>query len=811
MDLNLQDKLALFEQLQKLQYDEDDDEVIDAEEAKHRAESKAFTKLAVKRSGIKPRSTFGGFDIAPGILHRRTASDPIVKAAQPTSVAELEVIVIEDTPQPKKALPGQPQWLSRLQLATNTDGTPVPDSTKRCSSQPNRNFLQSQLQTLRSSPPLEDSPSTSMGKRKRPKKIVLAPEAQQCFQGLAFYYIPNDDVNPVRERRITRAQEYGAEWTQSLDDATHVIVDDNFTYAHIENILAGSSTSADKIIVNESYPLQCITSRKLLNPNQKQYQVSGCPQPLTAPEEAVEPSQESEKSLLLKPAKSRVRGGRGAPVATPPRSDASTQRSTQLSSGNVISESQLGSQSAAVAVIIGTRQAAKEPDPSETPNSKMIEAPDPSAEDELAQCIHFVKANPNADVDVEQSDAEGGDGPPSSVESIIASSPCPEGSDGVGDSSDDDRQPKRKRMSKEKGLEDGSWQDKFACMKGGTKHDESNNPNADTIAKLQEMCDWYTRNNEEWRVRGYRGAISTLRQQTTRIMTAKQAKGLPRIGDRIAYKIEEIVSTGRLRRLEEAHKEPDHEVRELFLKIYDVGLQRAEKWIKQGHRTLEDLLEKANLSRNQKIGIEHYDDLNTRIPRPEAEALGRCVRRAAHDIDPKVELLIGGSYRRGSDSSGDIDFIITKKGTTSSGDLGPFLDRLVAKLTKEGFLTVGLATSSSTNGNKWHGCCVLPREEFPGDQASYRPIWRRIDLLLVPETEFGAALIYFTGNDVFNRSIRLLANKKKMNLSHRGLFRDIVRVGGVKCNDGVLIEGRDEKKIFEALGVVWREPHQRWC
>jgi DNA polymerase lambda/DNA polymerase IV len=33
----------------------------------------------------------------------------------------------------------------------------------------------------------------------------------------------------------------------------------------------------------------------------------------------------------------------------------------------------------------------------------------------------------------------------------------------------------------------------------------------------------------------------------------------------------------------------------------------------------------------------------------------------------------------------------------------------------------------------------------------------------------------------------------------------------VKVTEGELVEGRDEKRIFELLGVKWREPWERWC
>jgi DNA polymerase IV len=76
----------------------------------------------------------------------------------------------------------------------------------------------------------------------------------------------------------------------------------------------------------------------------------------------------------------------------------------------------------------------------------------------------------------------------------------------------------------------------------------------------------------------------------------------------------------------------------------------------------------------------------------------------------------------------------------------------------------------------------------------------------------GAALIYFTGNDIFNRSLRLLASKKGMRLNQKGLFKDVMRgTERKKITDGELLEGRDERRIFEILGVPWRPPGHRIC
>ena len=96
--------------------------------------------------------------------------------------------------------------------------------------------------------------------------------------------------------------------------------------------------------------------------------------------------------------------------------------------------------------------------------------------------------------------------------------------------------------------------------------------------------------------------------------------------------------------------------------------------------------------------------------------------------------------------------------------------------------------------------------------ASRQNPWRRIDLLLVPSDEMGAALIYFTGDDIFNRSLRLLASTQGMRLNQRGLYKDVIRgKGREKLSEGTLVEGKDEKKIFEILGVPWRPPEHRVC
>ncbi|SPQ18648.1 ff37ed50-0c1f-47b6-98bd-840dba5cdb5e [Thermothielavioides terrestris] len=720
--------------------------------------------------------------------------------------------VIAATPTPGTRVPAARRATRTEQLIAGTasfvEETPVPDTTRQ---------LLATLQRSKTLPlpalstAAEQSPSAVPGLRKRKRQASSSksvPEAAQIFRNLSFYYIPNNDIAPARKLRIGKAQEYGARWVRNLADASHVVVDKNLTYKDIEGLL-GCETAGSFVIVNEEYPIDCISFRTLLNPDQNRYKVPGCPILAAEPAQGhVSPvlSQSSDRSLQLKPAPPSRRQG---PANTPSGSD-QPSRQSETSHGpeasgdqttKVISDTPPSSDAAGIVPASPTD--AVHPQPRRGSSTK----------DELTDYIELMQQYKHLPLDAEEED----------LQSVVDAQEALSDSE-VEERSEDERIRKkfsaRARRTAQKEI---PFEERFACNRGGTKDKsaDAQNPNARTIEVLQSMCDYYTRINDNWRTLAYRKAIATLRRQSTKIMTEEEAYRLPNIGRRLAAKIEEIACTNKLRRLEYANDEPLDQVLETFLKIYDVGTSRANKWIAQGFRTLDDLLQRAELTPNQRIGIERYDDLNTRIPRAEVTALFEYVKREAAKLDPHVELLVGGSYRRGSDSSGDIDIIVTKKGTSSAADLVPFLEDLVAVLTRKGFLVATLAALHAHRpgkdgpGSKWHGCCVLPREggasrESGGDAP--RPIWRRIDFLLVPESEYGAALIYFTGNDIFNRSMRLLASKKGMRLNQRGLYKEVMRgKNSLKVTEGELLEGRDEKRIFELLGVKWREPWERWC
>lgn len=385
----------------------------------------------------------------------------------------------------------------------------------------------------------------------------------------------------------------------------------------------------------------------------------------------------------------------------------------------------------------------------------------------------------------------------------------PQSSDPEDEETDTDDERPKKVAKRSLNQQAGSAGEQFQCMK---KHDgktKDTNPNARTIEILTEMSNYYEQTRDEWRSRAYRKAISTLRKQDRKITTKEEAFQLPFIGDRLAAKIEEIVWTNRLRRLDNTRHEPGDEALQTFLKIYGVGLSKASKWVMRGLRTLDDLsTHNIPLTPTQLVGLAHYSDFNSRIPRDEVTQHAAIVQSTLQTIDPNFTATVSGSYRRGAATSGDIDMLISCPNADLTRLQAVVFDELVPQLTRTGFLKVALASHTrgdSDRGTKWHGASALPATQ--GEE-----IWRRIDLLLVPDTQLGAALIYFTGNDIFNRSIRLLASRKNMRLNQRGLYRDVMRGRGrEKITDGELVEGRDERTIFEVLGVPWRPPEHRIC
>ncbi|KAI0056821.1 Nucleotidyltransferase [Artomyces pyxidatus] len=317
----------------------------------------------------------------------------------------------------------------------------------------------------------------------------------------------------------------------------------------------------------------------------------------------------------------------------------------------------------------------------------------------------------------------------------------------------------------------------------------------DTLTELMGLHDAKMGQEDKWRVFSYKKAIQSLRSCSERISSIQQARSLRGVGEKTAMKIMEIVETGKLRRID-YERTADIAVVKLFEGIYNVGQRTAYAWYAAGCRTLEDVENGkggVKLSEAQEIGLRYYKDINTRIPRDEVDEIFPL------SIDSKVFIRCMGSYRRGKATCGDIDILITRPtddGKTHHG----MLPLLMAELHTARILTEDLSVSSSDSlETVYHGLCM------PFDRRSS-------DILTVPWECRGAALIYYTGDDIFNRSLRLKASKMGFSLNQRGLFAGVVRSPEdrtVKLSPGNIIASETEEDIFRILGVPWQEPHER--
>jgi len=282
------------------------------------------------------------------------------------------------------------------------------------------------------------------------------------------------------------------------------------------------------------------------------------------------------------------------------------------------------------------------------------------------------------------------------------------------------------------------------------------------------------------------------------------------IGKKTWDKIWEIMKTGRLQRID-VHM-MDSRIRTIldFTKIWGVGATTAAKLYKRGFRSIEDLRarqDEAKLTNNQRIGLRHYDDLQKRIPRSEVEHIEAFVRKHAEAELSGVTVVTCGSYRRGSPHSGDVDILMSHT-TNTTELLSTFLPGLVARLRNSGFLTDELS-HGYFNSKRRHesatcfGVCRLPTLKDGKPRA-----YRRLDLKVYPRIQFAFAILYFTGSDHFNRSMRWYAHKKGLSLSDNGLRR-ATRVNRERIWEGPSVFCETEADIFEALSLEYVPPQMR--
>lgn len=202
----------------------------------------------------------------------------------------------------------------------------------------------------------------------------------------------------------------------------------------------------------------------------------------------------------------------------------------------------------------------------------------------------------------------------------------------------------------------------------------------------------------------------------------------------------------------------------------------------------------------QQIGLKYFEDFNERMPREEATKISEIVHSAAYELFGKDTILVEtcGSYRRGKASCGDVDILLTRK---DEKPINGMLEKLIVKLEKSEFLKERLgSTRVSDKGSEMYmGVCKLPDGK----------LHRRIDIKVYPKDQYGFAILYFTGSDYFNRSMRLFAEQKGFTLSDHGLQPVAKSASKQKVGKGLGIPCLTEQQVFDALGLPYKTPAER--
>lgn len=299
---------------------------------------------------------------------------------------------------------------------------------------------------------------------------------------------------------------------------------------------------------------------------------------------------------------------------------------------------------------------------------------------------------------------------------------------------------------------------------------------------------------DPFRIRSYRRAAEALEafgQPIAEIITdQKKVLAIPGIGKGMCANLQEIFTEGKLRLHAELLQQYRPSMLEL-LKIQGLGpktiallwdafqvcdLAGVEKLARDGKiRELPRMGEK----QEQKIlkGIEDYRRISGRFCLNVADAVAQKIIEHLVGTAGVEKITPAGSLRRGKDTVGDLDILVTGKACAK----GPEHEALIQKvLAFPGILQV-LAQGENKVSFKLRG-------------------GMQVDVRLLPPDSFGAAMQYFTGSKSHNVALRQRALKMGCTLNEYGL---------VELEGGKRVAGKTEDEIYSRLGLDCVPPEMR--
>jgi DNA polymerase (family X) len=303
------------------------------------------------------------------------------------------------------------------------------------------------------------------------------------------------------------------------------------------------------------------------------------------------------------------------------------------------------------------------------------------------------------------------------------------------------------------------------------------------------------RGDDPFRIRSYRRAAEAIEGLPYRIADiatdTKKLLEVPGIGKSMAANIQQLLKEGNFSLHADLLLKYRPSMLEL-LKIQGLGpktialiwdafqicdIDGVEKLAREGRiRELPRMGEK----HEQKIlkGIEEYRRISGRFLLDAAERTAEKIKEFLAEIPGVEKIIAAGSLRRGRETVGDLDILITITGPCCADErLDPLLDRIVS--------FPGISEVLAKGGNK---VSVKLRGGMQVDVRTLKP------------ESYGAALQYFTGSKTHNVSLRQRALRMGYTLSEYALTR---------ISDGAHIASATEEDVYAALKLDYIPPEIR--
>jgi DNA polymerase (family 10) len=308
------------------------------------------------------------------------------------------------------------------------------------------------------------------------------------------------------------------------------------------------------------------------------------------------------------------------------------------------------------------------------------------------------------------------------------------------------------------------------------------------IAKIfHEIADLLELKGENpFRVRAYRRGAMNVEGMPKDLSSLgeEEITSIPGIGKDLAGKVRQYAETGRI----DLHEELKREIPPGLLSILRVpGVGPKTAKLLHDRRNVKSLEDLEALARGKKLaglpgiqekteenilkGIELLKKGRERFPLGKVLPLARNLVELLREAVPHGKIELAGSIRRWKETIKDIDVLATAKNPDA-----------IAKA----FVRLPVVGEVLERGTT--KCSILTPEGI------------QVDLRVVEEDSFGAALQYFTGAKAHNIKLREMASRRGWKINEYGLFRE---------SDDKRIAGKDEEGIYSALGLPFIPPELR--